>query len=178
MKREKEWTPIITANQETVYPFSNHATSTRTLTTSRLPGQVLINRLDRGERERDRERDRKPKARLRRNNSLELGGALTSWIREERRRHKGGTGGHIEGEVCKCVEWRRGNARWMAVENGERQWAIAASSGDAFAVSRANPPPISSGAGSSLGGPPRTAIGPACRLRCSPPIATFETGEE
>lgn len=81
MKRREKGreTPIIIANQETVYPFSNHATSTRTLTTSRRLGQVLINRLDRGERE----RGRKPKARLRRNNSLELGGALTSWIREK-----------------------------------------------------------------------------------------------
>lgn len=55
MKRREKGreTPIIIANQETVYPFSNHATSTRTLTTSRRPGQVLINRLDRGERERE-----------------------------------------------------------------------------------------------------------------------------
>lgn len=56
MKRREKGreTPIIIANQETVYPFSNHATSTRTLTTSRRPGQVLINR-DRRERERERE---------------------------------------------------------------------------------------------------------------------------
>lgn len=74
---------------------------------------------------------------------------------------------------ARCVSaWNEGeamHAEWpsrMANDNGRSPLLP-----DAFAVSRANPPPIANGAGSPLGGPPW--IGPACRLRCWPPIGDF-----
>lgn len=162
MRRESPWLAI--AKNHTRTWFSNHATRHgRALTTSREAGaRSLINRGRFDEKTGNTGSRRLPWLRRTRVNFPELiGGALTSLlvtITTTTRESQRTTRVIPRRRAARCmesqsVERRRGNGRWMVVENGDRQWSIGVlPERSSFLYAHC----LTNGAGSSLAGPPWT----------------------